>query len=188
MLSSKKCLLFTSRQHSSSLISWSEYVLTLSCHLSDLVVELMLDYERLVISRFRPLLYKVYLFLSTENEKPERLFKRGGSETSKRHKEGRYLENKLSTSVLITSSTGGNCDSSNLTHSESWGCRGEQSWNGHYTIRQKYRCLACNKNDNFVLKPIFLAKNKATNGKPVSKLDYDNSEKIIQAEVEICYS
>lgn len=34
----------------------------------------------------------------------------------------------------------------------------------------------------------FLAKNKTTNGKPVSKLDYDNSEKIIQAEVEICYS
>ena len=84
----------------------------------DLVVELMLDYERLVISRFRPLLYKVYLLLSTENEKPG-LFKRGGSETSKRHKEGRYLENKLSTSVLIISLTGGNCDSSILTHSES---------------------------------------------------------------------
>ena len=182
MLSSKKCLLFTSRQHSSSLISWSDHVLTPSS--LNLVVELMLDYERLVISRFRPLLYKVYLLLSTENENPG-LFKRGGSETSKRHKEGRYLENKLSTSVLIISSTGGNCDSSNLTHSESWGCGGEQSWNGHHTIRQKYRCLACSR---FVLKHIFSAKIKATNGKPVSKLDYDNSEKIIQAEVEICYS
>ena len=47
---------------------------------------------------------------------------------------------------------------------------------------------ACYKNSSFVLKPIFSAKNKATNGKPVSKSDYDNSEKIIQAEVEICYS
>ena len=153
----------------------------------NLVVELMLDYERLVISRFRPLLYKVYLLLSTENEKPG-LFKRGGSETSKRHKEGRYLENKLSTSVLIISLTGGNCYSSILTHSESWGCRGEQSRNGDHTIRQKYRWFSCIKNSRFVFKAIFSAKIKATNGKPVSKLDYDNSEKIIQAEVEICYS
>ena len=38
------------------------------------------------------------------------------------------------------------------------------------------------------LKSNFSAQNKTTNGKPVSKMDYANSEKIIQAEVEICYS
>ena len=38
------------------------------------------------------------------------------------------------------------------------------------------------------VKFIFTAQNKTTNGKPVSKMDYANSEKIIQAEVEICYS
>ena len=44
------------------------------------------------------------------------------------------------------------------------------------------------KLNHSAFKNFFLAKNKTTNGKPVSKLDYDNSEKIIQAEVEICYS